>query len=352
MAGFYGADTEQLRSHAEVLRRKAQRIVELRQSLEPLVMNESMWVGTDADSFRQTWTGQTSQLFDLRSQDLADRGSQLEQHADEQDTASGTGGGGGSADVGAGGGDEGGGFSPWGFLKDLAMKGQGLYSKIKSLSDWMGRIPSRLDEYGALAARGLEGLWKQSYLDELFKGGKEFQGAAEKILGKLGIPTSLGNFTPFEALNGLASKAPWLKAAARGIGEILPVADVLLGVHRIGTSDNWYDRTSGILSTAGGALMIAAPFTGPAAPIVGAIGVGLGVVSAGMDLAKLVQQNWGDITSTVGNAANAVTSAVGNVASAAGDAIGNATSAAGEALSNAGSAISDGLGGLADAFGF
>ena len=345
MSGFLGADTEQLRAHADVLRQRAERIIELRQSLEPMVMNESAWVGPDADAFRQSWSGQTVQLFELRGEDLRGRGEDLDKHAEEQDEASGVRG------EGSGGGEDGG-FNPFGFLKDLLMKGQGLYKSIKGLADFLNRIPTAFDEFADLARHGLEGLWKQSYLDELFKGGKGWQSAAEKLLGKLGIPTSIGNVEPLKFLNKLDDVAPWLKTAGKGLGKVLPFVDMGLGIHQIATADNWYDRTSGILSTAGGALLIAAPFTGPFAPIVGGIGAGLGVISAGMDIGKLVYDNWDSISSGIGNAAGAVASTVGDVASAAGDAIGNAASAAGDALSDAGSAISDGLGKVGDVFGW
>lgn len=60
----------QLRTHADVLRQRAERVIELRPSLEPVVMNESAWVGPDADAFGQSRSGQTAQLFELRGEDL------------------------------------------------------------------------------------------------------------------------------------------------------------------------------------------------------------------------------------------------------------------------------------------
>lgn len=361
MSGFLGADTEALRSHADRVAEGARRLLELRDSLEPLVMDEAMWRGPDADAFRESWTGRASTMFQLRSEALTSDGESLRRHAEEQDTVSEDGGAGasvgGGAGGGAGGGVAGGGgqgdpFSPLGFLKDLAMKGQGLYGKAKTLADFASRIGPAAGEYRALAERGLEGLWKQTYLDELFKSGKSWQSAAEKALGKLGLPTSLGNIEPLKVLNKLDDVAPWLRTAGRGIGRVLPAVDIAFGIDKIANSDNWYDRTSGILSTAGGALMIAAPFTGPAAPIVGAVGAGLGLVSAGMDLGKLVHDNWGGITSTVSHAAESVASGVGHAAQSVSEGIGNAASSVADSVGDAASTVSDGIGRVGKAFGF
>lgn len=347
MAGFYGADTDQLRDHGQRMAQKAQRLIELRDQLTPQIMDESMWRGPDADAFRSRWSGEISAQFDQRSDDIRQRGQNLDHEAEEQDTASSEGG-----DGAAHGSAEGEAFNPLGFLKDLVKSGQSLYKSVKSMMDFINRIPNAAREFGELAANGLKDLWKASYLDELFKEGAGWKGAAEKILGKLGLPTSIGNFEPLKFLNKLNDVAPWMKTIGKGLGKALPFADVALGLHQTFTSDNWYDRTSGILSTAGGALLIAAPFTGPAAPIVGAIGAGLGVASAGMDIGKLVVTNWSGITSSVGNAASTAGSAISHAASTAGDAIGSAGQAVSNAASNVGSAVSDGIGNLGRAFGF
>lgn len=356
MSDFLGADTEALRSHADRVADGARALLELRDSLAPMVMDEALWRGPDADAFRQSWTSRASTLFEQRFDALTGDGERLRQEADEQDQVSEDGGGsagGGGAGGGGGGGQGGQPFNPLGFLKDLVLKGQGVYSKAKTLASFLERIGSAADEFADLAARGLEGLWKTAYLDELFKGGGGgWQGAAQKLLGKLGIPTSIGNFEPLKVLNRLDDVAPWLKTAGRGLGKALPFLDVAFGIDKIVNADNWYDRSSGILSTIGGGLMIAAPFTGPFAPVVGAIGAGASLISAGMDLGKLVYENWDGITSTVSNAAGAVTSFVGDTASAVSEGIGNAVGAVGDGLSDVGSAVGDGIGRLGDALGF
>lgn len=356
MNGFLGADTEALRAHSRRVAQQAQALLEIRDSLEPLVMNEAIWQGADADDFRRSWSSGASSLFRLRAEELSRSGADLESHAEEQDTASSPSDAGGGDGLGKALGGEGGPLGLLGGLRDLVMEGQGLYKGVKKLSDFLGRIPSAGDEFAELAGRGLNGLWKQAYLDELFSTGQGWQKGAEKLLGKLGIPSSLGEFEPLKVLNRLDDVAPWLQTAGRGIGKALPFVDVGLGVHQVATADNWYDRTSGILSTAGGALLIAAPFTGPAAPIVGAIGAGLGVVSAGMDIGKLVYENWDGITSTVSSAASAVTDAASSAVSTVADVASDTAGAVSDAVGNAAETVSDGLSGLAsgvgDALGF
>lgn len=348
MNSFLGADTDALRAHAERVSQQARALRELRDSLDPLVMNEAIWQGTDAERFRESWSGGTSTLFRLHTDQLDTQAADLRQHAEEQDTVSEVGGGDGT-------GIEGVISSPLDVLKDILggiSKLQTLYKGGKSLVDFLRRIPSASGEYGALLRNGLESLWKQSYLDELFKGGKGWQAGAEKLLGKLGLPSSIGNWEPLKFLNKLDDVAPWLKTAGRGLGKVLPFVDLGFGIKKIAESDNWYDRASGIFQTAGGALLIAAPFTGPFAPLVGAIGAGAGIISAGMDLGKLVYENWDGITSAVGgaltNAGNFVADTYSNVSDAVG-AVGETVS---KGFDTVASTVSDGIGWVGDAFGF
>lgn len=347
MSGFYGANTDQLRDHAQLMVQNARRMVELRDSLSPMVLDESVWIGPDAEAFRETWSGRVASLFDQGEQLITRGRTDLDQHAEEQDTASGVGGEGGT--------DGGGGFNPFGFLKDMLVKGQSIYKNFQNMMDFARRIPTAFSEFMKLKGAGLETLWKASYLDELFKGGKGWQSAAEKLLDKLKIPNSLGSFRPLEHLNKLDDVAPWLKSLGGGIGKVLPAVDIVTGGIRAfnGFRDgDVYGGISGSLSALGGGLLVAAPFTGPAAPILGAVGAGLGIVSAGMDIGRMVYDNWDGITSTVGNAVSTAGDAIGNVASAAGEAIGNAGEAIGNVASDIGSSVSDAIGGLGEAFGF
>lgn len=52
--GFYGADTEQLREHAEAVRLGEQSLAELFESLDSVVRTVS-WDGPDAEGFRSQW---------------------------------------------------------------------------------------------------------------------------------------------------------------------------------------------------------------------------------------------------------------------------------------------------------
>lgn len=352
MNGFLGADTDALRTHADRVAERARALLDLRDTLEPLVMNTAIWHGADAESFRQSWSSEASNMFQLRSEELTGRVDELRRHAEEQDAASDEGGTG-TGDGGTGDGGTGEApFDPLGFLTDMVSKGQSIFKRVKSLADYLGRIGSAADEFADLARRGLSNLWKRSYLDELFRGGKGWQAGAEMLLGKLGLPTSIGNFNPLTVLNRLDRVAPWLKTAGSAIGKALPFVGAGLGIYQLATADNWYDRTSGILSTAGGALLIAAPFTGPAAPVVAAIGAGLGLVSAGMDIGKLVHENWDGITSTVSNAASNVADFASGTASTVSNAVGDVADTVSEGLSNVASTVSDGLGKVGDAFAF
>lgn len=89
MSGFYGADTDQLRRHSELLRSRARSLGELRERLHPAVADESIWQGGDADAFRTRWTSQTAPLFDDLVGQLTRQAGDTERHADEQDEASG-----------------------------------------------------------------------------------------------------------------------------------------------------------------------------------------------------------------------------------------------------------------------
>lgn len=372
MSGFYGANTDQLRDHAQLMVQKAQRVVELRDSLAPLVLDESSWTGPDADAFRQTWNGRVATLFGEGEQLITRRGTDLDGHAEEQDTASGVGGVGGSE-----GSAEGDAFNPFGFVGELLVKGQSAYKGFQSMMKFADAIPSAFSEFAKLKNAGLEKLWKAGYLDDLFKGGKGWQSAAEKVLGKVGIPNSIGDFRPLSMLNKLDDVAPWLKTAGSWMGKALPAFDVISGGVQAFNGfkeGDIYDGVSGSLNSLGGALLIAAPFTGPAAPILGAVGAGLGIVSAGMDLGRMVYDNWDNITSTVSDVGSAVADGVSNVGSAvadgvsnvgsavadgvsdvastAGEAIGNAVDTAGDVVDNVGSAVSDAIGGFGEALGF
>lgn len=333
MSGFYGADTEQLRSHAELLVQKAQRVVELEEALTPRVLDEAMWVGSDADEFRSTWSSSLRSLFSDTEERIRQYSEDIEKHAEEQDTASE---------------HDDGGWNPLGLLRDLLLKGQSIYKKIRNImkyADDFGdslRALLKLDSIGDLFTKN------GKYLDDIFNATGGWGAAAEKLLDKLKIPNGLGELRPFKLLNKLDDVAPWLKTIGKGIGEVVPYVDIVTGgiqAFQGFSSGDIYGGISGTMSSVGGALLVAAPFTGPAAPFLAAAGAGLGVVSAGMDIGRAIYNNWDGITSTVGS----IGSGIADVASSAGEAIGNAASTVGEGLSSAASSVGDFLG---DAFAF
>ena len=94
-------------AQAELTASGEQRLEELVSELEGTIgRSESFWRGPDADSFRSRWALTSS---DIRStgQELAARGTELEQHRDEQETASAGDGSGAGSGGGPGGGDAG-----------------------------------------------------------------------------------------------------------------------------------------------------------------------------------------------------------------------------------------------------
>ncbi|MGP9695620.1 WXG100 family type VII secretion target [Brachybacterium sp. AOP25-B2-12] len=346
MGGFLGADTQALRAHADRMQDRAARLLELRDALHSRVLDTSIWQGPDADAFRSSWSSSVAAPLAGRHDDLSTRAALLDREADEQDAVSETDGstqGGGEGSHG----DPSTGNPLLDVLKGIA-KAQGLYKKIDSILEFARRIPSALDEYAQLAARGLQGLWRKTYLDELLGDGKNWQKIGEKVLGKLGLPSSLGKLDGLGLLNKLDDVAPFLKTGGRVLGKLLPGVDIVTGGIQAFTADNDYDRWSGGLSAAGGALLLAAPFTGPAAPVVAAIGAGLGAVSIGMDLGKMVWENREQIGQFLGDAATNV----GNVVTDVSAGIGNAVEDLGTGVSDIAANVSAGIGNLGKAFGF
>lgn len=88
MAGFLGANTEQLAAHGDVLERGARRLEDLRRMLDGIVLSAQVWVGPDAEDFRGRWAGVIApQLGDLGSR-IGAYGHDAHTHAMEQDQAS------------------------------------------------------------------------------------------------------------------------------------------------------------------------------------------------------------------------------------------------------------------------
>lgn len=348
MSGFYGADTEQLRSHSELLRNRAQAVSELRDRLQPSVMDESIWRGSDADGFRSTWASQTTALFDQVQEALTQRGGDLETHAEEQDTASGVGGEGDSTSQGEGGGGE---KSLWQKITDglgVYNKLQGLWSKGKKIWDLANivrdhaKFLNNAEDIFQLAA----GTWSygQEITKNIFSKGDEFSSLAAKIAGQLGIPTGIGNTKFFgwvdDAAKWVGESAPFLTDLAPKLGKALPALDVIFGgkqmIEGINSGDTFSAVTGGA-SALGGTLMLAGgamSATGVGAVIGGPLAAAGAVISGGAalaDVGKMVYDNWDSISSTASDAWDGAKDVAGDVGSAIADGASNAW----DGLSNA-----------------
>ncbi|GAA1490862.1 WXG100 family type VII secretion target [Brachybacterium sacelli] len=316
MSGFFGADTEALREHADRIRTGSGRLEDLRDTLSSQVSSVE-WVGPDADTFRDDFTGRVSGLFDRAAADLDARRTDLEQHAEEQDQVSEPGG-----EGGGGGGD--GSFGD--ALSDLlanpltSVLSTGLTTTLAGLSVWEGIKQGRnlvalrqaMNTAGD-AARSAQTFIRSGMVDD-----------AAGMLGKLG---TAGRF-----LGG----AGGVFSIASGISDMVnPPHDGWRGVG---------DRVAGGLSVVSGAGGLAVALGAGAAlgpvglGVVAAAGIGAGLWAAG----NAIYDNWDSITSFAGDAAGAV----GDFASDAGDAVGEAADAVGDAVGDATDAVGDFVGGI------
>ena len=66
MAGFLGADTDQLREHAELMRDRARPLEGTRTRVSMLVAYGAEWEGEDAEAFRERWRSEIAPSFDER----------------------------------------------------------------------------------------------------------------------------------------------------------------------------------------------------------------------------------------------------------------------------------------------
>jgi uncharacterized protein YukE len=101
---FYGMTVDDVTAQAELTASAEQRLEELVSELEGTIgRSESFWRGPDADSFRSRWALTSSEIRST-GQELAARSTELEQHRDEQETASAGDGSGAGSDGAPGGG--------------------------------------------------------------------------------------------------------------------------------------------------------------------------------------------------------------------------------------------------------
>ena len=323
MTGFQGADTDQLRDHGRLLRDRAQTLTELRERLEPLVLDESAWRGPDADAFRASWSSRTAPLFSSVDEDARRRSDELEQHADEQDLASGEDGG--SSGSGSGGEESPslwdrilGGLDVYNTLQNAFAKAKKVWDTVTDVRT-MTRFLNGADNIVEL----LGGTWMygKKMTEAAFATSKEYSGLAAKLLGKLGVPTGFGTkkfFGWVDDVAGWAGEAmPFLSKAAPWVGKALPALDVGFGlkqmVYGINSGDT-YSAITGGANALGGGLMLAGgalSTTGVGAVVGGPMVAAGAVISGGAalaDVGKMVYDNWPAITETASNAWDSVSS--------------------------------------------
>lgn len=294
MTGFYGADTEQLRAHAQLLKDRSRAIEDLRAQLEPQVLDESSWHGPDADAFRADWRGTTA-TFDTAVSQMTGFATRLEQEADEQDEVS-------EAEH---------------------------QSFLDLLLDFFDDVTRGI--IGAVVGiiGGALRIWKvlRALTDpaKLIKAIRGIVGTIyDKVLGVLG------------KWDTLMSKAPWLLKFGKVFGRFLPGIDIITGawqmIDAIRKGDVFSAITGGA-TTLGGALIVAGTIcdmTGVGAvvgvplQVIGAVLVGGAAIADGV---KWLVDNWDDVVDfgkDVWDATEGFREGVAEVWNATTDTIGNA----------------------------
>lgn len=324
MSGFYGADTDRLRTHAQLLKDRAVSLEDLRARLEPLVMDEGAWQGEDADAFRDRWRSETAPRFASIADSLSDRSGDLDEHAEEQDDASKardhslldllkdifTGTGKGLFDA----------------LKGIVMGGKKIWDVLRNMKD-----PAKLLE----KLRGIKG--------------KAFDAFLEK----------LGKF------DGLMKKAPWLLKGGKVLGKLLPGLDILTGgwqmIDSIRKGDTFHAVTGGV--TALGGILITAgticDMTGVGAvvgvplQVIGGVLVGGAMAADGI---KWVVDNWDQVKDFGGDVVDGAKDLWNNTSEAISDTWNDGVDAvkdkASDVVDTVSDKVSDVAGGLKNAFGF
>lgn len=351
MAISYGADTEALRTLADRFREGSQRIDEIRSRLEPTVMDESIWQGGDADTFRETWASGVSPSFGSIVEGVVKRQGDLDQQAEEQDTTS---------EPGDGSGDGGGGV--WDTIMDVAHIGAKAFSLYKASTT----IMSGIDDMKRLLDAAKLGPEDYARVMESLKLRNAMQFASEGFSKTL---KSLGGMPSLSAIPGLDHLGEWagkkidalpaklgeggkildnmaaklgpeglsmLGKGGKALTKLVPVFDVATGIHQIATADDGYGKVSGGLAIAGGTLMAA----GVVFPPLAVVGGVLSGASLAMDLIDMGGELFGvDPSKAV---SDAVSAGVDNVSDAVSDGADKVADAAGDLAGG----IKDGLGSI------
>ena len=367
MNTFMGADTEKLRAHADLLRDRARTIEDLRGRLEPIVMDEGMWKGPDADAFRARWSSEASSKFADNASVLERWGGDLDAQAEEQDTTSEPG------SEGSGpGGERGSGPSKASVIAEMLeqmvtdwwnqQRQQGaLYAKLQGLFNKGKKVWDIAKQYGNFftgmnLAENLhdvvkaEEAFRKGIADTIFKPGQEFAEFAKGLAGKLGIPQGFGPKNFFEGLDEalqnskrLAKVAPFLAKAAPWVGRAIPGLDIGFGLHQAITSyqkgDMFHTATGGATALGGtmmlaGAAMSATGIGAVAGAPIAAAGAVIVTGAAVADLGKMVVDNWPQIQETAGKVWDGAKDALADGVSTAKSAVTDGFEAAGEGARN------------------
>lgn len=196
MNGFWGADTEALRSMGSAKVRRAEVLADLESRLASSI--ESMeWTGEDAETFRADWAGKVRPGLQDCFVELRQEARRLINHADEQDAVSspdGPGGIGGSA-------------GPRAFLRDLTSVTDSLLRDLRA-----GDTPGSLGGRGGELAPLLRELLSTEQGREAFLGsllGSVFGGLFADMIGR----AMLSGLALENLLTGLGAGA--------GLGDVL-----------------------------------------------------------------------------------------------------------------------------------
>lgn len=292
MAGFMGADTAALRDTATIFRDRGRQLEELRDRLTSIVQREDIWTGPDADSFRSQWQGIGSRL-DSTAADVQRYHGDLETQAEEQDDAS----------------EEKGAFDAimdfFESIKDGVVNGiKGAWKLWKSGKAFS--LFNDLKNLGKAGYEGLKALIQADYIEDLKNLAKS---PGTKILD---FAKNKG-WTKLADLTESFFDSPLVKGTGKFFAKALPVVDIGMGIHQIVNAEDGWDVASGGLSVLSGGLMLAAPMTGPFAPLVAGAGLVAGGVSLAIDAGKAVVENWDTITETAANAWEATTDVASDV---------------------------------------
>lgn len=375
MSGFYGADTQQLRDHSELLRSRARTLSELRDRLQPAVMDESVWHGPDADAFRTDWSSRTSRLFDEVSAQIDRHSGNLETEAEQQDTASGVDSGGardGRAGGGGGGGGGGGrgGSSWWDRLRlggELWSGAQGIFSTGHDI--WRAaniiRDSTRFISGAQDIFQFTGGTWAygQRMTSTFSNANTAFSGLATRLAGEVGIPSGAGTRNFFgwvdNAAGWVGQRAPFLADLAPQIARRLPALDVVFGgaqmINGIREGDTFSAVTGGA-GMVGGGLMLAGgamSATGVGAVVGAPLFVAGAVISGGAalaDLGRTVYENWDTISETASDAWNWAGDTMSDGLDTVADGVDAATDWAGDRASDIAEGASNLWDGVSDVF--